>query len=98
MSGSGTEKADKAVQEAWQAIDYLVEHELVVRWEFPESDPPPEAIQRLLRPYCSDGEIAQTTAWLLSDFLVERLEEDFLAVDEGGDHAPVLRVVCGDDE
>ncbi|MGO9109099.1 MAG: hypothetical protein ACLP9L_07700 [Thermoguttaceae bacterium] len=105
MSGSRKRRANKAAQEAWQAIDYLVEHELVVRWEFPESDPPPEAIKRLLKPYFADGEIERGTAWHLRDYLVERLEEDFLAVadERSQNHAPwsrpVCRIVCcGDDE
>jgi hypothetical protein len=98
-------KAEKA-ELAWQAIDYLVEHDLVVKWTFPEADPPSEEIRKLIAPYFSDGEIERTTAGHLRDYLVERLEEDHLLVDEWSqssqDHSasrrsPVFRVVCGDD-
>ena len=98
-------KATKA-ELAWQAIDYLVEHDLVVKWTFPEADPPSEEIRHLLMPYFANGEIERTTAWRLRDYLVECLEEDFLLVDERSQssqvrsasrRSPVFRVVCGDD-
>jgi hypothetical protein len=96
-------KANKA-DLAWQAIDYLVEHDLVVKWNFPEADPPPEEVKRLIAPYFSDGEIERTTAGHLRDYLVERLEEDYLLIaDERSQssqdaHGPVYRVVFGDDD
>jgi hypothetical protein len=99
-------KAEKA-ELAWQAIDHLVEHDLVVKWEFDAADPPPDEVKRLIAPYFSDGEIERTTAWRLRDYLVECLEEDFLLVDERSQpsqdrsasrRSPVFRVVCGDDD
>ena len=94
---------NKKADLAWQAIDYLVEHDLVVRWNFPEADPPPEEVKRLIAPYFSDGEIERTTAGHLRDYLVERLEEEFLLMDERSQSSqdpcrPVFRVVCGDDD
>ena len=97
---SGKREANQA-ELAWQAIDYLAEHELVVRWEFPEADPPPEAIRRLIAACFADDEIEMTTAWLLSDYLVARLEEDYLAVadEKSENHASPCRIACcGDDE
>jgi hypothetical protein len=91
-------KAEKA-ELAWQAIDYLVEHDLVLKWNFPEADPPPEEVRLLIAPYFSDGEIEMTAAWLLSDFLIERLENDCLLIaDSQSSQDPYRpRVVCGDD-
>lgn len=91
-------KAEKA-ELAWQAIDYLVEHDLVVEWTFPEADPPSEEIRKLIAPYFSDGEIEMTAAWLLSDFLIERLENDCLLIPDSQSSQDPLRprVVCGDD-
>ncbi|MGO9108574.1 MAG: hypothetical protein ACLP9L_05010 [Thermoguttaceae bacterium] len=94
-----SKRAEKA-ELAWQAIDYLVEHDLVLKWDFPEADPPPEEIRKLIAPYFSDGEIEMTAAWLLSDFLIERLENDCLLIRDSQSsqdpHRP--RVVCGDDD
>ena len=93
-------KANKA-DLAWQAIDYLVEHDLVVKWSFPEAEPPSEEVKRLIAPYFSDGEIERTTAGHLRDYLVERLEEDHLLIaDEPTpwSHRPVCHVVFGDDD
>ncbi len=103
MSSSRKRRANKA-DLAWQAIDYLVEHDLVVKWNFSEADPPPEEIKRLIATYFSDGEIERTTAWHLRDYLLERLEEDHLLIaDERSQssqdpHRPVCRVVFGDDD
>jgi len=93
-------KATKA-ELAWQAIDYLVEHDLVLKWGFPEADPPSEEIRHLLMPYFANGEIERTTAGRLRDYLVECLEEDYLLIaDEPTprSHAPVFRVVCDDND
>ena len=69
--------------EANRAIRYLVEHDLMVKWDFPDDDPPPDGIRQLLMSYFSDGEIERTTAGLLRDFLVSRLREDHrLPMDE----------------
>ena len=96
---SKNNKAEKT-ELAWQAIDYLVEHDLVIKWTFPETDPPSEEIRKLIAPYFSDGEIEMTAAWLLSDFLIERLENDCLLITDSqlsqDPHRP--RVVCGDDD
>ena len=99
---SRSRRANKA-DVAWQAIDYLVEHDLVVKWTFPEADPPPEEIRLLLMPYFANGEIERTTAWHLRDYLVECLEDEFLLMDERSQSSqdpcrPVFRVVCGDDD
>ena len=45
------------VEIVWQAIDYLVEHDFTLKWEFDAADPPPEEIRLLIAPYLSDGEI-----------------------------------------
>ena len=89
----------KKAELAWQAIDYLLEHDLVVKWTFPEADPPPEEIRLLIAPYFSDGEIEMTAAWLLSDFLIERLENDCLLItdSQSSQDAHCPRVVCSDD-
>jgi len=93
-------KANKA-DLAWQAIDYLVEHDLVLKWGFPEADPPSEEIRHLLMPYFANGEIERTTAGRLRDYLVECLEEDYLLIaDEPTPwpHGQICRVVFGDDD
>ena len=92
-------KAEKA-ELAWQAIDYLVEHDFTLKWEFDAADPPPEEIRLLIAPYFSDGEIEMTAAWLLSDFLIERLENDCLLITDSQSSQDPLRprVVCGDDD
>ena len=92
-----TQRADLARQ----AIDYLVQTDLVLKWGFPEADPPPEGTKRLLAPYFSDGEIERTTSSLLCNYLVERLREDHGLTDtrmgrSGRDRAPSCRVVCDD--
>jgi len=100
MSGSRNSRADKP-DLARRAIDYLEQHDLALKWDFPQSDPPPDEIRHLLASYFDDGEIELDMAWFLSDFLVARLEEDYLVVaDERSQssqdpHRPV--VVCGDD-
>ena len=100
---SRSRRANKA-DVAWQAIDYLVEHDLGVKWTFPEADPPSEEIRHLLMPYFANGEIERTTAWHLRDYLVERLEEDHLLIANEASQSsqdsrrPVFRVVCGDDD
>lgn len=88
---------------ARQAIAYLVQTDLALRWEFQEADPPPEGIKSLVMPYLADGEIELTTSRLLRDYLVERLREEYPSIEErsgvGRDLArarPALRVVCGD--
>ena len=101
-------KADKA-QLAQRAIDYLVQTDLVVRWDFPDDDPPPEDIKRLLMSYFADGEIEVTTSELLCSYLVSGLREDYPSLDEPSrsahDHAPssprrpTCRLArCGDDD
>jgi len=100
MGRSRNKRANKA-ELAWQAIDYLVEHDLVVKWDFDAADPPPEDVKRLIAPYFTNGEIERTTAWHLRDYLVECLEEDHLLIaDEPTprSHAPVFRVVCDDND
>ena len=100
---SRSRRANKA-DLAWQAIDYLVEHDLVVKWSFPEADPPSEEIRHLLMPYFANGEIERTTAGRLRDYLVECLEEDFLLIANEASqssqdaHRPVCHVVFGDDD
>ena len=105
MSRKRTDKA----RLARQAIDYLVQHDLVVRWHFPEADPPPEEIKRLLTSYFTDGEIEATTSELLSNYLVTGLREDYLPMDEPSRSAhdrspssprrPTCRLArCGDDD
>ena len=96
-----SKRAEKA-ELAWQAIDYLLEHDFKLKWEFDAADPPSDEIRRLIASYFSNGEIEQDMAWYLSDYLIERLEDDYLAVaDERSQssqdpHRP--RVVCGDDD
>ena len=68
---------------AQQAIDYLVQHDFVLRWEFPEADPPSPEIKRLVMSYLADGEIELTTSSLLCDYLVSGLRE-------GGDKRDIL--------
>ena len=105
MTGPRTRPDDIAL--ARQAIDYLVQCDLVLRWDFPAADPPPEEVRRLLVPYFADGEIEATTSGLLCSYLITRLKEDYLRQDEpsrpGRHHAPksrppVCRIVRGGDE
>ena len=102
MGRSRNKRANKA-ELAWQAIDYLVEHDLVVKWDFDAADPPPEDVKRLIAPYFTNGEIERTTAWHLRDYLVECLEDEFLLMDERSQSSqdpcrPVFRVVCDDND
>ena len=47
---------------AQRAIDYLVQTDLVLKWDFPEADPPSHGDKRASsRPYFCDGEIERTT-------------------------------------
>ena len=46
---SRSRKAEK-VELAWQAIDYLVEHDFTLKWEFDAADPPSEEIRN---PHCT---------------------------------------------
>jgi hypothetical protein len=96
---SRSRKANNA-ELAWRAIDYLVEHDFTLKWEFDAADPPSEEIRKLIAPYFSDGEIEMTAAWLLSDFLIERLENDYLLITDSQSSQDPLRprVVCGDDD
>jgi hypothetical protein len=97
---SSRKKADKA-DLARQAVKYLEEHDLVFRWDFPQADPPPEEIKKLIMPYFSDGEIERTTSGFLCDYLIERLEEDWLADGQAPapwSRPPFFRVVCCDDD
>ncbi len=105
--GRSRNKRTTMTELAWKAIDYLVEHDLVLKWDFPQADPPSDEIRLLLKPYFANGEIEQTTAWRLRDYLVECLEEEFLLVNERSQSSqnrsasrgsPVFRVVCGDDD
>jgi len=86
---------------ARQAIEYLVEHDFVLTWDFSATEPPSEEIRQLLTPYFADGEIELTTSGLLCDYLVSRLCEDHLLMDKQSrsaqDHASACRVVFGDD-
>jgi hypothetical protein len=97
MSGRRGKRADLAQQ----AIEYLVEHDLWLRWDFPEADPPSPDIKRLVMSYLADGEIELTTSALLADYLVGRLREDYLPRNEPsrspGSRPAACRVVCGDD-
>jgi hypothetical protein len=99
----GRKKADKA-DLARQAVKYLEEHDLVLKWDFPLDAPPPAEIRRLIMPYFSDGEIERTTSGFLCDYLIERLDEDFLADGQApapwSRRPPECRIVCytGDDE
>ena len=104
MGGHRKPRADKA-DLARQAIKYLVQTDLVLKWDFPEADQPPEEIRHLLTSYLADGEIERTTSSLLCDYLVGRLREDHLSMGKrsppGQGHAPwsrraACRVVCGD--
>lgn len=85
-----------------QAIDYVATTDLVLKWDFPEADPPSPEIASLLKSFFDDGEIERTTSALLCDYLVNCLQEDYLLGDKpsqsGQDHAPVCRVVCDDDD
>ena len=93
----GRKKVDKA-DLARQAIAYLEEHDLVLKWDFPQADPPPEEIRRLLTSYFDDGEIERTTSGFLCDYLIERLDEDCPADGQASapwSRPPVFRVVCG---
>jgi len=86
---------------ARQAIEYLVEHDFVLTWDFSATEPPPEEIRQLLAPYFVDGEIELTTSRLLCDYLVSRLHEDHLPMDNRSrsvrDRASACCVVCCDD-
>jgi hypothetical protein len=103
MSTCRNSRADK-VDLAKRAIDYLLEHDLTLKWEFDAADPPPDEIKLLIAPYFSDGEIEMTAAWLLSDFLIERLEKDCLLIPDGQSQSsqdprrPVAGVACGHDD
>ena len=66
-------KADTAKQ----AIDWLAEHDLLLRWEIPEDDPPSPEVKRLVMLHLADGEIELTTSALLADYLASRLREDY---------------------
>jgi hypothetical protein len=66
---------------AQQAIDYLVQHDLMLRWEIPEADPPPPDIKRLVMRYLAEGEIELTTSELLANYLIGRLRDDCLPLD-----------------
>ncbi len=103
MSRKKAEKADLARQ----AIEYLAEHDLLLRWEIPEADPPSPEIKRLVMSYLADGEIELTTSALLADYLTSRLREDYLPPDVPIQSAhepapwsrrPTCRVVRGDDD
>ena len=77
MSKNKANRADLARQ----AIEYLVEHDFVLTWDFSATEPPPEEIRRLLAPYFADGEIEPTTSRLLCEYLVSRLREDYPLTD-----------------
>jgi hypothetical protein len=77
MSKNMANRADLARQ----AIDYLVEQDFVLAWDFSATEPPPEEIRQLLAPYFADGEIELTTSGLLCDYLVSRLRENHLLID-----------------
>ncbi len=98
---SSGKKADTA-DLARQAIKYLEEHDLVLKWHFPGANPPPDQVKRLIMSYFSDGEIERTTAGFVGDYLIERLDEDCLADGQApapwSRRPPVFRVVCCDDE
>jgi hypothetical protein len=97
MSKNEANRADLA----GQAIEYPVEHDFVLAWEYSATEPPPEAIRKLLAPYFADGEIELTTSRLLCDYLVSRLREDYPLTDRQSrsvrDCASACRVVFGDD-
>ena len=106
MSRKKANKADLAKR----AIKYLDQNALVFQWDFPQVAPPSDEIRDLLKSYFSNGEIEWTTAGHLRNYLIDRLEEDFLFEADargqsGQDHAPwsgppVFRIVCcdGDDD
>ena len=83
---------------ACRAIAYLLEHDLVLKWDYPEADPPPEEIRLLIAPFFSDGEVELDMAWFLSDYLIAMLEKDSLRIPDSQSsqdpHRP--RVVCGE--
>ena len=92
---------------AQRAIDYLVQHDLWLRWEIPEDDPPPAEVKRLIMSHLAEGEIELTTSALLGDYLVRRLTEDCLPMEEPSRSAhayapwsprPTCRVVRPDDD
>jgi hypothetical protein len=87
-----------------QAVDYLSSHDFALTWDFSATDPPSQAIRRLVTPYFADGEIEVTTSNLVSEYLVRRLREDHLPMDtrrrSGRDpwsRRPTCRVVCDDE-
>jgi len=80
---------------ARRAVEYLVQHDFKLHWDYDPADPPPEEIKRLLAPYFDDGEIERTTGMLLCNYLVGRLREDYVPQDEWSrsarGHAPHSR-------
>ena len=97
MSGRRGKRSGKA-DLARQAVEYLVQHDFVLKWDFDTTDPPSPEIQDLLVPYFSDGEIELTTSALLCDYLVSRLREDYLPTEGRRSHPAACRVVCGGDD
>jgi hypothetical protein len=91
---------------AQQAVDYLVQHDLVARWGFDPLDPPSEEVRQLLAPYLADHEIELTTSSLLCQYLVARLQEEHLRAGgpsrPGPGHfpssCPPFRVIAGDED
>ena len=92
---------------AKRAIDYLVQHDLMLRWDIPDTDPPPADVKRLVMGYLADGDIELTTSALLAEYLMSRLREEYLPPDAPSrsahepapwSHRPTCRVVSGDDE
>ena len=78
----GREKRTAKAELARQAIEYLAQHDLVLRWEIPEADPPPADVRRLIMSCLAEGEVDLTTSALLCEYLVTSLREDYLPVDE----------------
>ena len=91
---------------AQEAVDYLVQHDFVLHWDYDAADPPSDEIKRLLAPYFADGEIELTTGAWLADYLVGCLQEEYLLKGKpsrsGQGHAPsscpAFRVVRGDED
>ena len=97
MSGRRGKRPDKA-DLARQAVEYLVQHDFVLKWDYDTTDPPSPAIRDLFAPYFSDGEIERTTSELLANYLVSRLREDYLPTEGRRSRPAACRVVWGDDD
>jgi hypothetical protein len=80
-----------------EAIAYLAQTDLVLKWGFSEADPPPPEVAKRVASYFSDGEIEVTTSSLVCDYLISRLREDCPLTEDAGSRPAVCRIVRGDD-